>query len=117
MAILTEEDFSPVYMDVRKHGAEDSTWPKLALWALDSPLVYDNMQVMATVLQRQMEPYGEWEYLATVKPSDHTVSTNEEDLYGTDPYAEVGSITVAPAASFEECIQGIYESIEKLNRI
>ena len=115
MPQLTEEDFHPVYMNVRKHGADDSTWPKLVLWALDAPLVYGNMQVMVTVLQKQSEPYGEWSYTASVKPNDHTVSTDEENLYGQDQYAEIGTIGVGPNASFAECLQGAYEAIVELN--
>lgn len=113
---ITEEDFSPVYMDVRKHGAAEDTWPKIVLWALDSPLVYGTMQVMVTVLQRQKIPYGEWEYIASVKPNDHTVSTDEERHYGLDPYAETGVVSVDPKSSFQECIEGIYESIDSLIR-
>lgn len=108
---ITQEDFSPVYMDVRKHGTADSTWPKFVLWALDTPFIYGTMQISATVLQRQLEPYGQWTYNASIKPNDHTVAT---DVYGTDPYAEIGTISIDEKVSFQDAIDGIYEEIEKL---
>lgn len=117
MAHLTQEDFSPVYMDVRKHGADDSTWPKIVLWAMDSPLIYGNMQVMITVLQRQLVQYGDWTYVASIKPNDHTMATNTENLYGTDPFAEIGIISTDACTSFDGAIEGIYIELEKLQEL
>lgn len=110
---LTEEDFSPVYMDVRKNGADDSTWPKIVLWALEAPLTYSNMQVMITVLQRQDEPYGEWNFTAHLKPNDPTLTTSDEE-WQTDKFAENGTISVGGSMTFEECLNKIDTALENL---
>lgn len=112
MPMITQEDFTPVYMDVRKHSAADDTWPKIVQWALPAPLQLGEVQVLITVLQRQHEPYGAWEFIASITPS--TVSERKNAIYGEmDPYVESGGMTLPPMGSFDACIDAVMTAIEE----
>lgn len=115
MRKLTQEDFVPVYMNIRKNAESDTAWPKLVQWTTESPFIYEDMQITATILQRQMTYDSDWEFIVTIKPNDHTLSGDVENPYGHDRYVtEIGSVTLPTEWSFEDAIDAIYLKVDEL---
>ena len=113
MARITQEDFAPVYMNVRKYSDADEVYPKIVQWSLTSPLVYYDLQVMITILQRQMDPYDEWEYYAAIQAAEPTLAVHD-DFYELDKYSDDGVINLDVTYSFDECIDEIYKALDML---
>lgn len=113
---LTQDDFTPVYMNVSKNPETgEIDYPKLVLWAADAPFNYDSMQVSATILQRQMTRNSDWEFIATVKPNDPTLTTTAGSEFSIDRFAESeGAITLPVEWDFDDAIDAIYQEVDRL---
>lgn len=109
---ITEEDFIPVYVDVHKDDADPYAWPKLVRWALEAPFLYKSCLVSASILERQLTPDSDWEYIVGMsvavsdKPDD--LPENEEDD------EDKGIISLPSEWSFEDAIDAIYAKVDEV---
>lgn len=99
MAALTQDDFVQGYTDL-------DNYPRMVNWTTDSPLTSGDLQITATVLQRQVYPGSPWEFIPSLKASSATLSRSA-DAYGTDPYTEDADVLLAPEDSFDDAIRAV----------
>lgn len=107
---ITQDDFAPQYVDTSN---DESKYPKIILWATETPIDYRTVQITATVLQRKKSEDAPWEFIPTVKPSDPYVSQSD-DMYGTDKYASEASINLPATSSFSSALEEIENKISSI---
>lgn len=103
---LIQDDFMQGYASL-------NSYPKIINWTIEAPLVFGEMQITPSVLQRKETEDSSWVYLPSLKVSSALTSTSE-DMYSEDPFLNDSDIALTSANSFEDAIDSILQKTNDL---
>lgn len=105
---LTQDDFVPGYSNT-SYG----DYPKLIYWTLETPIIYNGMNINANVLQRKLNEDSDWEFIPSVKTTSQEMGAGDY-TYLMELDVEDIEITLDSEYSFDDAIDAVYATVDDI---